>query len=733
MATRCWWTNTGRALLGPARTGQADGLSGLDGIFRPRSIAVVGASRKAESLGRQVLENLLAGEFQGPVYPVNPKAEFVRSIRCHPNLQSLPETPDLVVVCTPAPTVLGVAEDAVAAGARGLVVITAGFKEIGGEGAKLEERLRAVAAGRLRVVGPNCMGVINTDPATRMNATFSARSPAPGGVAFASQSGALGEAILAEMRERNIGLAHFVSLGNKMDLAGNELLEMWGADPRVKTILLYLEGFGDPTRFLTLAREITRTKPIIAVKAGRTAAGARAASSHTGTVAGATVAADRILRQAGVLRANSINEMFDLATAFSHGPLPEGPRVGLVTNAGGPGILATDAAGAMGLEIASLEEGTMERLAQVLPATASRGNPVDMVASAGPREFRECVGAVLADPGVDALITLFVSPATMDTPAVAEAIVEGAEGSSKPVFVVFMGRAGHEEAVASLRAGGLPVFAYPESAARALAGVWEHRHRRDEEPGQVVAAKRDLDSAREALAPAQAAGREWLLPSEAEGLLAAYGIPVIPFATVRTPEEAGEAAEGIGYPAVVKVASGTIVHKTDMGGVAVGLASRREVVGAAHEILAQARAQDPEAKLLVQGMGEGTEVLFGLARHERFGALLAFGMGGILVEVMGDVTTRVAPLTDRDAERMLGEIRGARILQGYRGAPAADQEALRNTLLALSALATDWPEMVELDLNPFFAAPRGANGGVADARVRLAPSPKTQTGTEESP
>lgn len=680
-------------------------------------MAVVGASRHADSLGRQVLDNLLAGDFQGPVYPVNPNAEYVRSIRCYPDLEALPEAADLVVVATPAPTVEGIARQAAATGSRGMVVISAGFKEVGGEGEAREARLREAVEGRLRLVGPNCMGVIDTSPDVRLNATFSARAPLPGGVAFASQSGALGEAILAEMRDRHIGLASFVSLGNKMDVTANDLLELWADDPRVEVILLYLESFGDPARFLPLARRVTRGKPVVAVKAGRTAAGARAAGSHTGAVADAEVAAAQVLRQAGVLRARSIEEMFDMATAFSHAPLPAGRRVALLTNAGGPGILATDAAIAEGLTMARLGEETTRDLSAALSEAASVANPVDMIAHAGPEEFAACQRALVADEGVDAVVTIFVSPATMDTPAVASAVVDNSAGG-KPVLAVFMGRTGHDEAVARLRAGGLPVYEYPESAARSLAALCTYRERRDEPRGEPVRVTRDLTAARAALDSARGAGREWLSPAEADGLLAAYSVPTIPWEEAADPAAAVAAACRLGFPCVVKVSSAAVVHKTDVGGVAVGLADEGEVEEAATGILRRA-ADDPQAGLVVQAMGQGVEVLCGLSRHDRLGALVAFGMGGVLVEVLRDVATRVAPLTDRDAERMVDEIRGGVVLRGYRGAPPADLCALRSMLLALSAMAGDFPEIAELDLNPVFAAPPGGRGGVADVRVRL--------------
>src|SRR5437867_7594644 len=536
----------------------------LSAILRPWSIAVVGASRHPQSIGREILHNLVRSGFSGPIFPVNPNAASVHSIKCYPNLRDIPDPVDLAVIVVPKEIVPRTVEDAIAKQVRGLVVITAGFKEVGEEGERAERALRdRVRPAGIRMVGPNCMGVINTDPEIRMNATFAATRPEPGSVGFMSQSGALGEVILAHAHDIGLGMAYFVSMGNKADISGNDLLEAWENDPRVNVILMYLESFGNPGRFLTIARRVTRAKPILAVKSGRTAAGARAAFSHTGALAGAGIAYDTLLDQAGVIRVESMSEMFTLATAFAHERLPKGNRVGILTNAGGPAIMATDACAMLGLEVAELSAATQTALRRVLVPEASVRNPVDMVAAADAASYAAALGILKDDPALDGLIVIFVSPIMINAVEVARSIIAAARDAGRPVLTCLMGKEQGRQGVEELRRAGIPVYMFPEEAAHAMAGLERYRRGRERPEGSRRTFPVAEEAAATALAGASGAGRQVLLPEETEGLLRAYGLPVVPQAVAADEKEAVAAAARIGYPVVLKGIAETLVHKSE--------------------------------------------------------------------------------------------------------------------------------------------------------------------------
>lgn len=724
-------TVAGRAvdwyLAGPMST------PSLDVLFRPRSVAVVGASRERGSIGRELLQNLLAFDFQGPVYPVNPGARAIHGIRCWPSVSEIPDPVDLAVIVVPRQKVLDIVRDCARKGVKGLVIITAGFREVGGEGAELEAELAALVRGSgMRMVGPNCMGIINTDPEIRLDASFAATLPLPGNVAFASQSGALGEAILATARNLGLGLSQFVSLGNKTDVSGNDLLAWWADDPRTRVVLLYLESFGNPRNFAHLARRVTRAgKPILAVKAGRTGPGARAASSHTGSLAGLDAAASSLLGQCGVIRADKVEELFSMAMAFAHQPVPKGSRVAILTNAGGPGIMATDALVTYGLDMAELRPETREAMAAVLAPEASTANPVDMIASADGPKYRACAEALLADPGVDALIVVFVSPAVIDARTVADGIVEGIAagrargGEGKPVLTCFMGRAYGAEAELRLREAGVPVYPFPEAAAQALAAMVRFRRWLDRPEGRLPELDVDREAAARLIAGVRSAGREWLTTAEAEALLRAYGLPVAASRIVSSPEEAVAFAEEHGYPVVLKVEAEGLLHKSDVGGVQVDLRNPREIKGAFWDIAHGFGARGIPYRHRVQRMVRGgREVILGVASDPTFGHLLAFGLGGIYVELMRDVVFRLLPITDQDAREMVREIKGWPLLAGLRGEAPVDVVALEDALLRLSRLVMDFPEIAEMDLNPFMAHPEPGASAVVDCRVRLAPPPE---------
>ncbi|HEX9579767.1 MAG TPA: acetate--CoA ligase family protein [Gemmatimonadales bacterium] len=713
-------------------------MHSLDPILRPRSIAVVGASRQPNTIGWQILDNLLRSGFAGPVYPVNPKAAAIHSIAAFPSVKAIGAPVDLAVIVVPKEHVLDVARDCLETGVRGLVVISAGFKEVGGAGVEREQQLLdLVRRHGARLVGPNCMGVINTADDVRMNATFAPATPPRGPVAFMSQSGAMGLSVLDYAESLNIGISMFVSAGNKADVSGNDVVEYWRDDPATRVILMYLENFGNPLRFVELGRAITPTKPICVVKSGRTGAGARAAASHTGALAGTELVTDAIIAQAGAIRAQTIEELFDIAMAFANQPLPEGNRVAVVTNAGGPGIILADACEANGLEVVSLTPDTQARLRERLPEEASVGNPVDLIASATPASYQFALATVFGDPNVDAAIAAFVPPLGIQTRDVAEAIVRvNAQYPGKPLLAVLMGRQGLPAGMAQLHEASVPAYIFPESAARALGAMWRQRGRKDRPAGTVPTFKTDDAAVEQILDATLAAGRTRVSEPDALRLLEAYGIPVTPWRFVSFDRGeslatvAADAAEELGFPVAVKIVSPEIVHKTDVGGVVLGLDYEEAVRRAVRAMLrtvtqkkgpddAAARKDRPRVDgVLIQRMAPaGRETIVGLTRTPRVGPLVMFGLGGVYVEVLRDVVLRLSPLRDTDAEEMLREVKMHRLLEGVRGEPPRDLNALTMALLRVSQLAQRHPRITELDINPLLALEKGVVA--VDARVQL--------------
>jgi acetyl coenzyme A synthetase (ADP forming)-like protein len=705
----------------PKGSGKKSGARALDAIFRPRSVAIVGASNRKQSIGHEILRNLVDFEFAGPLYPVNPKAPVVRSMKAYKRVGDIPGPVDLAVIVVPSSKVLGIVDECGKKGVRGVVVITAGFKEVGAEGIALEAKLaRRVERHGMRMVGPNCMGVLNTEPDVRLNATFAAATPARGNVGFISQSGALGEAILADATRIGLGVAMFVSMGNKTDVAGNDLLEYWEHNDDIQAILMYLESFGDPRRFIELARRITRKKPIITVKAGRTAAGARAASSHTGSMVGLDIATEALLEQSGVLRVGSLQEMFVQASALARQTVPKGDRVAIVTNAGGPGILCTDACIGLGVKMAELSKGTMKALRRVLAPEASVANPVDMIASADASRYRAALDLVKKDPGVDGIIAIFVSPIMIDAYEVALAIAEAADGS-KPVLSVFMGKQRSAEGVAKLKEHGVPDYRFPDQAASAMGALMRYRQLRDAPQGKRKTFRVDRNRGKKIIVGARRDGRKELLPLECDRLLAAYGLKMAAARTVATAAEAIAAAQEVGYPVVLKISSEKISHKSDVGGVKVDLRNGDEVAQAHADLTGRLLRRDPDLKITVQHMIRGgREVILGMTRDEQFGPLLMFGLGGVFVEVMRDVSVRIHPLTDVDARTMIERIKGYPLLAGMRGDKPVALSLIEESLLRLSQLVTDFEDdLAELDLNPFIVTERADESFIVDARVSL--------------
>jgi acetate---CoA ligase (ADP-forming) len=679
-------------------------------FFEPHSVAVVGASRRRGSIGGELFRNVIEGDFAGAVYPVNRDATPVAGARAYRTIGEIPDPVDVAVLCVPAAGVLEAAEQALRKGVRALVVISAGFAEVGAEGVERQERLlELVRSYGARLIGPNCLGIAVSAPS--LNATFAARAAPPGKIGFSSQSGALGLAFLEAAVTRGLGLSAFISIGNKADVSSNDLLEWWEDDDGTDAILLYLESFGNPRRFGQLARRVARTKPILALKSGVSASGQRAASSHTAALAGSEAAVDALFHQAGVIRAETLGELIDVAALVSGQPRLGGRRVGLLTNAGGLGILAADACEAAGLELAQPAEETVAALRAVLPAEASVANPVDMLGSATPETYAEALTPLLADPYVDAVIVLFVPAVSATADGVARAVEDAtAEADAeKPVLAVVISAEGVPEV---LRSGSQHVapFAYPESAVRALGRAaarveWLRR------PQGTVPRIEDVDRGRAERVLGDALARaddSWLGADGARELLSSYSIPVVPERVAQTVEEAVAAAQELGFPAVVKTAAAG-AHKTELGGIALDLPDAAAVADAA------ARIGPP---VLVQPMLESrTELLAGVVQDPVFGPLVAFGPGGVLAELIGEASFRIAPLTDRDAEELVTTGKAGRLVTGFRGAPAADAPALMDLVHRLSRLGLEHPAVAELDLNPVLGLPEGCVA--VDARVRV--------------
>ncbi len=706
--------------------------SSLRPFFQPRSVAVVGASREPSSIGYRIVEALVMNRFQGPVYPINPKASVVGCIPAYPSVRALPSPVDLAVVAVPRDAVLGVVDECAERGVRALVVITSGFAEIGAEGRALQDRLVEKVRGYgMRLVGPNCMGLLNTDPSVQLNASFAQVFPPHGRIAMLSQSGALGLAILRGARHLHLGLSTFVSVGNKADVSGNDLLQYWEEDPGTDVILLYLESFGNPRRFARIARRVSRHKPIVAVKGGRTTAGHRAAGSHTAALAASDVGVEALFRQTGVIRAETLDEMFALAGALGSQPLPSGRRVAIVTNAGGPAILCADSCESAGLSVGELSDDTAARLRAFLPPAASVRNPVDLIASAGPSDYERAIETVLPAGEVDALILIYIPVDMGGMQQIAEAMQRGIRaarakgGGGKPVLLCWMAEE-REHRPLELETESIPSYASPERTAQVMGKIASYAEWR-RQPIGMIPDFADLDLAR-ARAICQRAtlgrGEGWLSHEDVRDVLESAGLLLPPGGVAKTADEAAALARKVGFPVAVKLASRRFVHKTEVGAVRLQLQDERAVRDAFDDIrgrLAQLKAVDAMDGALVQPMvTQGVEVMIGVTHDPLFGPLIAFGLGGIHVEILGDVRFRVTPLTERDAAEMVQEIKGHRLLEGYRGHPAADVPALEAMLLRISRLVEDVPDIVELDLNPIFALPPGQGCRIVDARIRVA-------------
>lgn len=698
-------------------------------VFYPRSVAVIGASRDAESIGGRLLRNVLDARFNGAVFPVNPNAPAVGSVKAYRSVLDIPDPIDVAVVVVPARYALSVVEECAEKRVKGIVTISAGFSEIGEEGEALEQEILELVRSRgMRMIGPNCMGLLNTDPAVSLDLTFSPTFPPQGNVAMSSQSGALGIAILEYATTLHIGISSFVSVGNKADVSANDLLLYWEGDPSTDVILLYVESFGHPRRFARIARRIGKTKPIIAVKSGRTEAGARAASSHTGALASVEVAVSALFNQAGVIRVDTLEQMFEAASLLANQPLPRGRRVAVVTNAGGPGILAVDALESADLEVPELSAELQGRLRAHLSSEAAVRNPVDMIASAGPAQFEACVKELLASEEIDALIAIFIPTTPGALPPIQEALEAAVAGGSgdKTLLSVFMEPDAAIRPTVGPDRTTVPNYTFPEPAARALSRAARYAEWRDRPEGEVAGFDdTDVEAAQEVIweaLPRLGPDGGWLEPSEAEAVLAAFRIPQAVSRTARSREEAIEAAREIGGPVVLKVVAESALHKSDVGGIALNV-SGDDDVGEAYERVTSA-VDDADGALVQEYVAGGHEVIIGMAEDPSFGPLIAFGLGGVFVELIGDVSFRIHPLTDLDVGDMLQEVRSAKLLQGYRGEPPGDVEAVKETLLRLSHLVEELPEVAEFDLNPVKVLEPGRGLRVVDLRMRVRAVPQ---------
>jgi acetyl coenzyme A synthetase (ADP forming)-like protein len=700
-------------------------------FFQPQSVAIIGASRDPNKIGYRLLDAITTNQFRGAVYPVNSRATEIKGIRTYPSVLQIPEPVDLAVISVPRDSVSSVLDECAAKGIKACVLITAGFAEVGSEGAALQQRLvTKVRQHGMRMIGPNCFGILNTDPAVRLNATFTSLFPPQGRVAMSSQSGALGLATLAGARRVRLGISSFASVGNKADVSTNDLLQYWEEDPATDAILLYVESFGNPRRFARIARRVSLRKPIIAVKAGRSPSGRRAAGSHTAALAASDVAVDALFHQAGVIRAESLDELLNVAAGLSNQPLPPGRRVGIITNAGGPAILCTDACEQCELLVPELSARTRAALASFLPSAAALSNPVDLIASATPDQYAKTIETLMSSEEIDALIILYIAVTVRDTADIAHGILSGIEhgrktgAMTKPVLIGWMAE-GDMERTFRCRTETIPAYHLPEVPPLVLGRAAAYGEWQRQRPGMVPDFD-DLDLAvvRTTCATALSQrGTGWLTTEETQTILTAIRLPVQTGGVAKTADEAAALADRVGYPVAVKLASHQIVHKTEVGGVQLDLKNEQAVRRAFDSIrtrLAETNQLGAMEGVLVQPMmTDGMEVMVGVADDPLFGPLIAFGLGGTHVEVFGDVQFRITPLTDRDAAEMVKGIKAYRLLTGYRGHPPADLEALEETLLRVSRLVEEVPEIRELDLNPIFALPPGQGCRIVDARIRI--------------
>ena len=712
-------------------------MQGLDAIFSPESVAVIGASTRPGKVGHDIFANILSGNYQGTLYPVNPNAESVLSVRAYPSILEAPGDVDLAIIILQPKLALKAVEESVKKGVKGIVIVSAGFREVGAEGLEIENRIAAVCkkAGA-RLVGPNCLGVINPLPSVSLNASFATRMPASGNISFISQSGALCTAVLDFAADRDFGFSKFISIGNKADVDELDLLRYLHEDMDTRVILMYLEELRRGAGFIDTVKEITsgnRPTPILAMKSGRTSEGAQAAASHTGALSGSEAVYDAIFQQTGMIRVDSIDELFDFAIAFAYKSesalgkltrkIPHGNRVAIVTNAGGPGIIATDITMSSGLRLAKFHQETIDALASHLPFTANLHNPVDIIGDAAQDRYENALRVVINDNGVDGALVILTPQSMTDVLGTAEAIIRIARRTHKPILCCFMGVVDVSAGVRYLQEYGYPVYKFPENAAKAFGALYRHFKWLNRQHFAQYELKHDKERAADIIKNCLESGKTCLGELDGIELLKCYGFNVLPTQLAESEDEATEIAETISFPVAMKIVSPQILHKTDAGGVMLGLESRDEVKKAFNKIVEKAKQHDPNAEIkgvLIQKMAmRGEEVILGMNRQKVFGPLLMFGLGGIFVELFHDVVFRIAPIGRNESRRMIRSIRGYKLLQGFRGRPVVDIEILEKSMVSLSDMSINHPEIDEMDINPLLVHEKGKGATVADCRIIL--------------
>ena len=711
-------------------------MNGLNAIFSPESVAIIGASNTPGKVGHDIFANILSGHYQGTLYPVNPKAKSILSVKAYPSITEIPDKVDLGIIILAPQASLAAIEEGIKKGIKGFVIVSAGFREVGGEGLEIENRIVAMCreAG-VRLVGPNCLGVINPIPTVSLNASFSARMPAPGNISFISQSGALCTAVLDFAADRDIGFSKFISIGNKADVDELDLLQFFHEDQDTAVVMLYMEELRKGVEFISTVKEITsgaRPTPVLAIKSGRTIAGAAAAASHTGALAGTEAVYDAIFKQAGLIRADSIDELFDYANVFAYKQesklgkrarvLPKGNRVAIVTNAGGPGILATDMTVSSDLVLAGFEQETIDDLASHLPLTANIHNPVDIIGDAPSDRYEHALRAVIKDKGVDGALVILTPQSMTNALGTAQAIVRVARGAQKPIICCFMGIVDVSAGVKYLQENGYPVYRFPESAAKAFGALYRYSRWLNREHLPQFTLAHGRDEAVGVIARCLAQGKIQLGEMDSVELLKCYGFSLLPSQLAKNEDEAADIGEGMAFPVVMKIVSGQILHKTDVRGVVLGIKSKDDAKKAFREIIENARKFRPDAVIdgvMVQKMAtQGEELILGMNRTT-LGPLLMFGLGGVFVELFQDVVFRLAPILRNETHRMVREIKGYKLLTGFRGRPKADIEAIERAVVSLSNMAINHPEIKEMDINPLIVHEEGKGTTVADCRIIL--------------
>lgn len=696
----------------------------IDRILYPKSIAVVGASSKPGTLSWELINNLVKFGYQGRIYPINPKADVIHCFKVYKSLKEIKEPVDLAIIMVGKNFALQAIDDCNSKKIDAVVLITAGFKETGEEGASLEKQLlEKIKKYKIRLVGPNCMGLINMMPGVSMNATFVKSDPIRGGIGFISQSGALGAAVLALLAKRDIGFSQFISIGNKADITENTVMEYWKDNDDVKVITLYLESFANTKEFLKIAKEITPKKPVIAIKAAKTASGQKAASSHTGALASADSVASTILEQAGVIRVDSVEDMFDLAKAFDKANLPKGNRLGILTNAGGPAILTADEADKYGLVLPALEPKTINALKKFAPEEASFNNPVDLLPPATPEMYKEATEIMLRDKNIDSLIIILGPPLMLDTLEIAKAISAGTKTSEKTSLLVLMSQDENIPQLTKVDPAHPPVYSSSESAARCIGLMYKYKLHREKIAGKFVDFEVNKNKVKKILKKQTKKGEFYLNFDEVCEILEAYGLPIIKSRLARNAQESVDMAEEIGFPVVIKAAGKKLVHKSDIGGVVLNIEDVDDLIQAESRVIGNLKEKGLDGELegfIIQPFVKGgIETIFGVTKDPGAGHLIMFGLGGVLVEVFKDVKFKSLHITDIEAAELVKSIKSYKILEGVRGAKSVDIKFIEENILRLSQLVKDFPEFDEIDLNPFVLKPERKSCIILDARIKV--------------